>query len=426
MSLCNEDSFLEFEGNYEEPKIISDDDDEDEGEESEEGVNMKYCLEDVDTGELLDYVDEIKGETKAANREIEELRSEIKELKSIIKEQAAKISSLETKLGKGRTVDKAVTSQILSLQQSFGRFFRIDVSKEGPGILSQLKEQQKTPFDRLFIASQSSNDLHNLLVPHIDSDFCTTRSNFFIEFELETAVMISGVKVFSYKMEFPKSFDISVDGRTVISVTEAKELNGKHKKMKVSFAPVQGRKVRFTQTGPNWDKNTIFLHIKGIEILSTEPRYSKGVFATLVNESENDDPHKCPVIISATNFDFNSFHSLNSSCNICTYPNENSWFQVELTQGAAILNGFRLKRCGDKLKNYKLICTDDSSKPESSWTTLIEIDEKTENEHEVLDIYEFPQPSPPTRFVRLVQTGQNWNNELFLQFYHFDLFGTYF
>ena len=153
LSLCNEDSFLEFEGNYEEPKIISDDDDEDEGEESEEGVNMKYCLEDVDTGELLDYVDEIKGETKAANREIEDLRSEIKELKSIIKEQAAKISSLETKLGKGRTVDKAVTSQILSLQQSFGRFFRIDMSKEGPGILSQLKEQQKTPFDRLFIAS---------------------------------------------------------------------------------------------------------------------------------------------------------------------------------------------------------------------------------------------------------------------------------
>ena len=73
-----------------------------------------------------------------------------------------------------------------------------------------------------------------------------------------------------------------------------------------------------------------------------------------------------------------------------------------------------------------MICTDDSSKPESSWTTLIEINEETENEHEQLGIYEFPHPSPPTRIVRLVQTGENWSDELNLMFVHFDLFGSYF
>ena len=102
-------------------------------------------------------------------------------------------------------------------------------------------------------------------------------------------------------------------------------------------------------------------------------------------------------------------------------------FKFELTRGTAVLNGFRLFKCSCNMpKSYKLICTDDSSKPELSWTTLIEINEKTENEHEILDIYEFPHPSPPTRFVRLVLTGKNWSDQLHLQFLHFDLFGSYF
>ena len=48
-----------------------------------------------------------------------------------------------------------------------------------------------------------------------------------------------------------------------------------------------------------------------------------------------------------------------------------------------------------------------------------------ENEHGKLDIYEFSQPSPPTKYVRLIQTGHNWNNALHLTFYHFKLFGNY-
>ena len=228
-------------------------------------------------------------------------------------------------------------------------------------------------------------------------------------------------------MGFPKSFDILVEGETVKSVKEARELNGKYQDMTVSFAPIRCRKVRFTQTGPNWDKGNNFLLIKGTELLSTDSKYSRGVFSTLVGERENEDQRKCPVIISAPSFDFNSFHSPNAEYVICTHPYENSWFQVELTRGTAVLNGFRLKRCNPgKLRSYKVICTDDSSKPESSWTILIEINEKTENEHELLDIYEFAHPNPPTRIVRLVQTGKNWSDNLHLHFFHFDLFGSYF
>ena len=454
MSLSNEDYFLEFEGNYEEPKIVSDDDDDDEDDES--GMSMKYCLDDVDTVELLDYVDEIKEEATAGDRVNEELKHDMKKMKKTIKEQTDEISNLKKELAKTSSdlsslkkekddqmknmnaIIKEQAEKISSLEsrlqsfgsnsQSFGRFFSVDMSKEGPGIIAQLKDRQKTPFDRLFVASQSSNDIYTLLVPNEENDFTTINDgNFYIEFELEKAVTINGVKVFSSDSYFPKSFDIAVEGKTVKSVKEARELNGEYKDMTVNFEPIHGRKIRFIQKGPNWDENTNFLYIKGIELLSSESRYSKGVFKTLVDESEDKDPHKCPVIISASYFDFNNFYRVDSKINTYTYDFENSWFQVELTRGTAILNGFRLKRCGKfRLKSYKLICTFFSSKPESSWTKLIEINEKSNDEHGLLDIYEFPHPSPPTRFVRLVQTGRGWNNDLQLRFFHFDLFGSYF
>ena len=78
------------------------------------------------------------------------------------------------------------------------------------------------------------------------------------------------------------------------------------------------------------------------------------------------------------------------------------------------------------MKSYKIICTDDHNKPEEGWTTLIEVKEEIENEHELLDIYEFSQPSPPVKYVRLIQIRANWGNKLHLMFYHFDLFGNYF
>ena len=79
-----------------------------------------------------------------------------------------------------------------------------------------------------------------------------------------------------------------------------------------------------------------------------------------------------------------------------------------------------------KPKSYKVICSDDIEKPLNSWTTLMVADEKTKYDHDVLGIFKFPLQSPPVKFVRIVLTGSNWNNQFLLSFYHFDLFGRYF
>lgn len=40
--------------------------------------------------------------------------------------------------------------------------------------------------------------------------------------------------------------------------------------------------------------------------------------------------------------------------------------------------------------------------------------------------YKFSKPSPPAKFIRIVQTEPNWENCLQLKFAHFDIFGAYF
>lgn len=456
LSLSDEDYFLEFEMNYEEPKIVDDKDDDDE--EDESGLNMKYCFNDVDVNEILDYVDEIKVEiqpttttTTNVDRENEELKNEIQKMKSDILSLKEKIlpmqvlitnqnnlitllrneiSALNKEKGpKGEEIKREYIdhgSKIRSLENRFGRFFSVDINLEGPGILALLKERQKNPFDRLFVASQSSNDIYSLLVPNAYVFGTSNLGNAYIEFELETEITICGVKITTAYDFHAKSFDIVINGKTVFSVKEATELNGNSKSMTITFSPIRSKKVRFLQTGPNWSGHN-FINTRAFELLSSDSKYLKGVFATLVDQSEDKDPHKSKVIIYAQCFDHNSFHSLNSTKTIHTYSNENSWFQVELTRGTAILIGFRLgKLTNFNMKSFKVICTDDSKKPESSWTTLIEIDEKTKDDHKLLDVYEFPHPSPPTRFVRLIQTGKNWKDNYTLSFMHFDLFGSYF
>ncbi|KAK8872064.1 hypothetical protein M9Y10_007822 [Tritrichomonas musculus] len=192
-------------------------------------------------------------EIRKKNEEISSLEIQIEQTK---KEKEEKILSLRRDFEK---IEKDKEEKILSLRRDFEkiekdkeeeisslkkqilvssrRYFRTEMSKEGPGILSKLKTKQKTPFDRLFVASQSSADIYTLLLPHSNDDFGTTEK----------------------------------------SVREASELNGKYKDMTVRFAPVRGRKVRFIQTGPNLDQGDNFLNIKGIELLSTDTKYSGGV-----------------------------------------------------------------------------------------------------------------------------------------------------
>ena len=304
--------------------------------------------------------------------------------------------------------------------------FTSEINRNTDGILCRLKKNEMNPFNHLFIASQSTNDIYNLIDPNTNDTFEIQGIGGFIEIELQEPVDITGIKIFSSYSYFPKTFDIEINDKLVQKIEETKELKGKNQSMTIDIEYKQTRKVRIINRGKNWDKHNNYIIIKRIELLSNEAKYSQGIFSTLVYESEDHDPRKCPVFMSASSNDFNAFHLIDSPKIICTDPKEHSWLQIEFTEGRAVLFGFRLKMYNEyKIRSYKIICTDNSHKPEESWTTLIEVNEGREDEHEQLEIYEFSQPSPPTKYVRLIQTGPNWGNTLNLILYHFDLFGNY-
>lgn len=118
---------------------------------------------------------------------------------------------------------------------------------------------------------------------------------------------------------------------------------------------------------------------------------------------------------------------IDAKLNICTLNENNPWFQVKLNEGFAIITGFRLKRTvPEKIKHYKIMGSNDINKPIEKWEELININEKTEDEHKSTDIYLLDHPSLPIKFIRLIQVEPNWSNENFLKFFHFDIFGSYF
>lgn len=360
------------------------------------------------------------------------LGNKIDVIESTSNENKGEITSLKTQQESGvkslrSDIDNTKSFLFTKIIESTSKSIPLEPSLTENGILCKLKEESTDIFNPPFIASQSSNDIYNIIDSNSNDEFSTNSDvNFFIKFELEKAAQINGIVIHSADIDFPKSFDIEIDGEVVKSIKEANELNGKYKKMTINFPSKSGKIVRFVQNGPNWDKGNNFLLIKTIELLSPEPKYSKGIFTTLIEESKHKDPRRCGVNISSTRFDFNSFHLINTKNNIWTFNEKNSWFQVELTRGFAILTGFRLKRDNfRKLRSYKIIATDDDKKPDKSWTELFKLNEEVKDENNNINVYNFP-PSPPIRFIRIIQTGPNWNNDNNLKFYHFELFGTYY
>ncbi|KAK8870877.1 hypothetical protein M9Y10_008775 [Tritrichomonas musculus] len=425
--------------------------DEEEEEESNEFCDTSFCLENVDLGTFFDYIDTINFDpepalkrgnndqnTKEIQKQMDLMKSAILSLHETVQSQEREIASLKERHKSevdflNRTI-KNQEMQIEMLRKSqqaqsnnFSDFFICKESFTDAGILHQLKMKEQSPFNPLFVASQSSNDLYSLLLPDDNDTFLTANvPNFFINFELKEVMTIYALKIVSSKVYFPKSFDIEIDGKTVLSVREARELNGKGKEMIVSFGQVKGRNVRIILTDKNWDKNDHFIAISHVELLSNDVKYSKGVFAKLVEMSKNNDPHNCGVVISSSYFDFNSFFLLNSKSCTWTFNDKNPWFQIELISGLAVIHSFRLNKNPNRpLKSYRIVASDDPKKPVHSWLILFEISELSINEHKILDVYQLEKPSPPIRAIRMVQTSPNWGNDLFLSFLHLDFFGYY-
>lgn len=406
----------------------------------------QFCLDDVNFDEFQSYIDSItetSDKKKDFEAELIELKKkhddEIKEMKETIQSQEERINSLfkiidkqslliqelsnEVKLKKHEieSTPKQDNLSIEPLKKISKICFSAKISSDGPGIFYFLKSQETNKFDRLIVASSSSRDVYNLIYPQKKDNYKTPKDdNSQIEFQLEESILINGIKIYSSVCNYPKTFDIQIDEKTVKSITEATELNGKHQTMIIKFQEERGKIVRFIKKGCGWDKRESII-IGKIEILSPEKRFSEGVFATLINESKEKDPHKCNVFISATNYDPNFFHLCDTSHKVLVSISGHSWFQVELIKGSAIISGFRIKAIN--FKCFKIIATNDCKESEDNWVTLF--DSTNDEDDQKFNISKAIDPSPPVSFIRIVKTNVDVKNNGAFEFKHFEIFGDY-
>ncbi|OHT11062.1 hypothetical protein TRFO_03972 [Tritrichomonas foetus] len=288
------------------------------------------------------------------------------------------------------------------------------------GIVQTLNSKQSSKFDRLYYVSTSSNDIYQIINPNTSDTFSTNGAkNFYINFEFKNPIKINGIQVFTANNSFPKGFDIFVGEEKVISITDAQELNGSYKNQTFNFPPKIGKQIKFVQTSRGHGEKDNYLNFKKFEILSPEKKYSKGIFKTLVEES-NNDPHLSDVFISSTRFHFNSIFLLKGeNNNVWTFNNDNQWIQIDFLYSSVIVSKIKFKRFdSDDINMYEIKGSNDKNSDISKWVLIYE-KKKNINPIELIEEISFDSCGP-YKFIRLIQTKKK--NES-LKLYYFDVFG---
>lgn len=312
---------------------------------------------------------------------------------------------------------------------------------ESNGILEKLKNVEidsGMKFDPLFVASQSSNDIYNIINPDTKDQFIfllKKNEKTFFQIELEKPIILNAIefnaegvknqlKYFSIEIENDDKMSKFVD----VGIKEFDETNEKKKVKKIPLDPTECKKIKIIPNNNeklvNFDKknNEAYLRMKKIELFSPDPRYSDGYFKTLIKESFHKNSRKIGVNLSSSRYDFNKFHLHDVNYpHTTTFDKQNSWFQIELTKCFAFVNGFRLKCLSKEFQplKYKIIATYDYKDDETMWHTLYEGNDKNP---EPIILKKFSMLSPPVKFIRIVQLDKN-SVDYELKVHHFDIFG---
>lgn len=133
-----------------------------------------------------------------------------------------------------------------------GLYIYRPVTKDGPGILSYLKESAQNEFDRQFIVSLSHRDPYDLLLDN-GHFFSLNTGNFYIEITLENSIEITGFELRGTDIDLPKSYQIFIDDEMFLDIKKDTQMRDEHKTLR-RFDAKSCKKFKFVQTGPNWDR----------------------------------------------------------------------------------------------------------------------------------------------------------------------------
>jgi hypothetical protein len=335
-----------------------------------------------------------------------------------------------------RTV-AAISDSIRALQEEFKQVkfglavycqprarVELPLSEELGGIFNYLIAAQKNPFDRKVIASQSSGDVVNIIDPNSTDNYSSSSGETeWIQFEFPQAISVNALRVQSAHRCFLRTWSfLALDhegGRTELySVVDDARLNGTGSTVLVNIRATSSKIFRLEKRGLNWGGETNFFRVKNIELFSEDPNYIGGVFKTLVGRV--NDPHRAAVLVTTSNFDFQSYHLKGAKNSLCTLSDkEQPWIQWELVEGVAVVQGYRLEQLHSFLLEFWSL---QASTDAVTWNIL----DRRAGEQGTALLRVFPVKSfTPWKYFRIVYEAPGEAGDIKLRIRHFDIFGVY-
>lgn len=361
--------------------------------------------------ELQSVVDYLTEELETAKSDADDFANEERKTQKMIEEKESLSRELDN------------LSYLLRCFMKPGCKVDIPLSAEKMGIFGYLVSSQKYACDKFLVASQSSGDVYCIIDENSKDNFSTGDGEVeWVQFEFPKPISVCSVKIRSAHRSFMKNWSIlaiseSGKTRTLYEAKDEPGLNGKGKEMIVDVPATQSKVFRIRKTGKNW-AGTNFARIKHVELYSEEPEYCGGVFKRLL-ERCGGDPHKAAVLVTASNFDFRSFHKLYPRRSLCTlYDTDKPWIQFEITRGRAIVHAYRMKQHAEfRFDKWSLLGSNDGV----TWATIDRQNGK--RPRDPLIIVEC-RCNIPYQMFRIV-SDMPLTDDLKLRIAHFDIFGIY-
>ncbi|KAK8853972.1 hypothetical protein M9Y10_016521 [Tritrichomonas musculus] len=423
LAFSKEDSFYDF----------SDDEDDE-----EENTENKYFLDDVNLSSISEYVEDITKkvpkDTKGSNNDEDHSStpSITAQKTSTKKPQHTIDNSLNNQNQKIIEKAEKPTSTIHTnenqkiIEEDPSKVeFSCQKSESAIGILGYLKQKNPNEFDRNYIVSLSTRDPYNLLLPNWDGSFFSGDfGQFYIEFIFKDAIDLIGFEIEGAGRNLMRGYEVFINNDKTSFITIEDDTSMRDNNITRQSFQSNAKKCqvfKLVPKGGNWDrdpKQSKFISLRKIEFFTTD--HPKGLVNFWRRSQQN--PHLYPIKIDSNRYSTEEVHSLDSTKLILTENKDGEFCDFTFVKGAVSVDGYRLKIKKGKysLRGWKIV-----GKTINGEEKVIAEFEGGPKQQVYVSGDDEIQTKEYMKSVRIYRTRPNNDGTLYLEFFHFELFGNY-
>ena len=221
---------------------------------------------------------DVRGRILAFDEDLREVKRELSSLKYVprsVEVCEGSVARLREEVSLLKGCESRVRSELKSDIDDLSLLWRATVK---PRVFSWMREREAELGRKMVVVRKSSADIYGWLDPDSGDSYCSTDNpGAWIEIEFKAPVRVNGLKVTSYTIDYPRTFDETFsdgpgsDSKRKVSFVDEQGLNGANLSVERTFDAVTAKLVRIEARGPNWDGSNFF-NLGGFELFVRQTR----------------------------------------------------------------------------------------------------------------------------------------------------------